>query len=55
LGIAQLRLVARQHLPELDMKVSVERPYSLVSLDEPTGAMRSVIDAAKRAATGDAP
>jgi phosphate transport system substrate-binding protein len=48
LGIAQVRFVALHRLPELDTKVAIQRPYSLVSLNEPTDAMRTVIAATRR-------
>jgi phosphate transport system substrate-binding protein len=47
-GIAQLRFVALHHLPELDTKVAIQRPYTLVSLDEPNDAMRKMIAATRR-------
>ena len=48
LGIAQPRFVALHNLPELDTAVAIRRPYSLVSLNEPTDAMRTVIAATRR-------
>jgi phosphate transport system substrate-binding protein len=48
LGIAQVGLASLRHLPELDTKVAIRRPYILVSLDEPNAAMRTVIAATRR-------
>jgi len=45
LGITQARLVKLHRLPELQTNVSIERSHSLVSLNEPTDAMRAVIAA----------
>jgi len=43
LGICRASLMRLHHLPELQTKVSIERSFSLVSLNEPTNAMRRVI------------
>jgi phosphate transport system substrate-binding protein len=46
LGITQAGLV-KGRLPELETKVLIKRSYSLVSLNEPTAAMRAVIAATR--------
>jgi phosphate transport system substrate-binding protein len=43
LGICRANLMKLHRLPELQTKVSIERSFSLVSLNEPTSAMRRVI------------
>jgi len=48
LGITQPRLVKVHRLPELQTEVFIERSHSLVSLNEPTDAMRAVIGATRR-------
>jgi phosphate transport system substrate-binding protein len=55
LGITQVALVRRRGLPELDIGTSVAQPLYLVSLDEPTNAMREVIAATRRLTFDDNP
>jgi ABC-type phosphate transport system substrate-binding protein len=55
LGIARASLVKLRRLPELQTKVSIERSFSLVSLDEPTAAMRAVIAATRSIAFDQEP
>ena len=55
LGITQAALVKRHGLPELNTETVVEQPRYLVSLDEPTNAMREVIMATRRANFDDNP
>jgi phosphate transport system substrate-binding protein len=50
LGAAQLSLVKQKSLPELTTEKPIEQILSLVTLGEPTAAMRAVIDAARHAA-----
>jgi phosphate transport system substrate-binding protein len=50
IGFAQLMLVKQRKLPELLTDKPLEQSLSLVTLGDPTPAMRSVIDAAKRIA-----
>jgi ABC-type phosphate transport system substrate-binding protein len=47
LGFAQLALVKQRELPELTTDKSVEQVLSLVTVGDPTPAMRSVINAIK--------
>jgi ABC-type phosphate transport system substrate-binding protein len=47
LGLAQLTLVRHQNLPELVTDQVVEQQLNLITLDEPTPAMRAIIDAAR--------
>ena len=47
LGITQMALVRRHHLPELQMETFVGHPLQLVSLGEPTDAMLAVIAATR--------
>jgi phosphate transport system substrate-binding protein len=49
LGIAQLALVKQKGLPEIVTEKPVEQTLSLITLGEPTGAMKAVIDAARAA------
>jgi ABC-type phosphate transport system substrate-binding protein len=51
LGIAQLSLARQKGLPEIVTEKPVEQALSLITLGEPTPAMKAVIDAA-RAAVG---
>jgi len=50
LGFGQLALVKQRSLPEIATDKPIEQTLSLVTLGEPTPAMRKVIDAAKRIA-----
>jgi phosphate transport system substrate-binding protein len=50
-GIAQLSLARQKGLPEIVTERPVEQTLSLITLGEPTPAMRSVIDAARTAAS----
>jgi len=47
LGLAQLTLVRAQNLPELVTDQVVEQELNLITLGEPTPAMRAVIDATR--------
>jgi phosphate transport system substrate-binding protein len=47
LGISEASLVNRRRLPELQTKVLIAQSYNLVSLNEPTDAMRAVIAATR--------
>jgi phosphate transport system substrate-binding protein len=49
-GFAQLSLVKRRNLPEIVTDRPLQTTLSLVTLDEPTPAVRAVIDAAHRLA-----
>jgi phosphate transport system substrate-binding protein len=49
-GFAQLALARQKDLPELTTERPIEQVLSFVTLGEPTPAMQSVIDAARRAA-----
>ena len=55
LGITQARLVKLHRLPELRTKALIGRWHSLVSLNEPTDAMREIVAAARRVAFEDEP
>ena len=55
LGITQADLVRRQGLPELNIGTFVAQPLYLISLDEPTNAMRQVIAATRRVSFDDNP
>jgi phosphate transport system substrate-binding protein len=48
LGFAQLPLVKQRGLPEIVTDRPLQTTLNLVTLDEPTAAMRAVIDAARR-------
>ncbi len=48
LGFAQLPLVKQRGLPEIETDRPLQTTLSLVTLDEPTPAMRAVIEAARR-------
>ena len=48
LGFAQLALARQRGIPEIDTDRPLRTILSLVTLGEPTPAMRSVIDAARR-------
>jgi phosphate transport system substrate-binding protein len=50
LGFAQLPLVKQRGIPEIVTDRALETTLNLVTLDEPTPAMRAVIDAARRIA-----
>jgi phosphate transport system substrate-binding protein len=50
LGFAQLTLVMQRGLPEIVTDRPLETTLNLVTLDEPTPAMRAVIEAARRIA-----
>lgn len=50
LGMAQLSLARQKGLPEIVTEQPVEQTLSLITLGEPTPAMKSVIDAARTAA-----
>ena len=50
LGFAQLSLVKQRGIPEITTDRPLETTLNLVTLDEPTPAMRAVIDAARRIA-----
>ncbi len=50
LGFAQLSLVRQRGIPELATDRPLQTTLSFVTLGEPTPAMRSVIDAARRIA-----
>jgi len=47
LGISEASLVSLNRLPELQTKVLIAQSYNLVSLNEPTDAMRAVIAATR--------
>jgi phosphate transport system substrate-binding protein len=49
LGIAQLSLAKQKGLPEIVTESAVDQALSLVTLGEPTPAMKSVIDAVRAA------
>ena len=49
LGIAQLSLAKQKGLPEIVTERPVEQTLSLITLGEPTPAMKAVIDAARAA------
>jgi phosphate transport system substrate-binding protein len=51
LGLAQLGLVRKHNLPELAFGQVVEQQLNLVSLGEPTAAMKAVIEASRIVAT----
>ena len=55
LGITQAALVRQHGLPELNIGTFVAQPLYLVSLDEPTNAMREVIAATRRVSFDDNP
>jgi phosphate transport system substrate-binding protein len=48
LGLAQLGLLMRADLPELETERTVEQPLSLITLGEPTAAMHDVINVMRR-------
>jgi ABC-type phosphate transport system substrate-binding protein len=50
LGFAQLSLARQKGLPELATDQPVEQTLSLITLGDPTPAMRAVIEAARHAA-----
>jgi phosphate transport system substrate-binding protein len=47
LGICRTNVVTLHHLPELHTKIQIAQSYNLVSLNEPTDAMRAVIAATR--------
>ena len=49
-GMAQLSLARQKGLPEIVTEKPIEQTLSLITLGEPTAAMKAVIDAARRAA-----
>jgi phosphate transport system substrate-binding protein len=49
MGIAQLSLARQKGLPEIVTEKPVEQSLSLITLGEPTPAMKAVIDAARAA------
>jgi phosphate transport system substrate-binding protein len=49
MGIAQLSLAKQKGLPEIATEKPVEQSLSLITLGEPTAAMKAVIDAARAA------
>jgi len=49
LGIAQLSLAKEKGLPEIVTEKPIEQTLSLITLGEPTPAMKAVIDAARQA------
>jgi phosphate transport system substrate-binding protein len=51
LGFAQLTLVKQRGLPEIATDRPLQTTLNLVTLDEPTPAMRAVIEAARRIAS----
>jgi phosphate transport system substrate-binding protein len=51
LGLAQLGLVRKHNLPELAIGQVVEQQLNLVTLGEPSSAMKAVIEAARIVAT----
>ena len=55
LGICRASLVKLYRLPELRTGVSIGQSYSLVSLNEPTAAMRAVIAATRSVVFDDRP
>jgi hypothetical protein len=50
IGFAQLPIVRRRGVPEIATDRPIETTLNLVTLGEPTPAMRSVIEAARRIA-----
>jgi len=50
LGLAQYGVIVAAHAPELQLDKPVEQVLSLVTLGEPTAAMKSVIDASRQIA-----
>ena len=53
IGLLQLTLMRQQNLPELVTDHVIEQQLNLVTLGEPTPAMRAVIDAARTIATSN--
>lgn len=49
IGFAQLSLARQKGLPEIATEKPVEQTLSLITLGEPTAAMKAVIDAARQA------
>jgi phosphate transport system substrate-binding protein len=47
LGLAQLALVRQRNLPELVTDQAIEQQLNLITLGEPTPAMRAVIEATR--------
>jgi hypothetical protein len=54
LGLAQFNLVQRFNLPELQLEQDLAQELALVTLGEPTPALRAVIDAIRAAARSGA-
>lgn len=50
LGVSQASRVREHNLPEIELETPIEQQFNLVSLGEPTPAMRAVIDAARKVA-----
>jgi ABC-type phosphate transport system substrate-binding protein len=50
LGTAQLTLAKQKNLPEIVTERPLEQILSLITLGEPTAAMKAVIDASKQVA-----
>jgi hypothetical protein len=50
IGMAQLSLAKQKGLPEIVTEKPVEQTLSLITLGEPTPAMKSVIEATRTAA-----
>jgi phosphate transport system substrate-binding protein len=55
LGICRASMATLHRLPELQTKVSIERSFSFVTLNEPTAAMRAVIAATRSVAFDQEP
>ena len=55
IGLAQLALVRQQNLPELVTDRAIEQQLNLITLGEPTPALRAVIDATRSIATANEP
>ena len=53
LGFAQLSLAKQKGLPEIVTETPIEQSLSLITLGEPTPAMKAVIDAARAAVDKD--
>ena len=51
LGLAQLLLLQRHNLPEITIDRPIEQQLNLVTLGEPTPAMKAVIKAARDVAS----
>jgi hypothetical protein len=53
LGLSQFNLVKRFNLPELQLEHGVTQELALVTLGEPTPALRAVINAMRDVAKSD--